>query len=389
MNMFISKEEWLDKNKRKSDMENSLLERTYTTLMGNVYDKDGYRWSPYRCITPGKGSFTGIWNWDTAFHSIGVSRWDTDLAKDGILGFTQFQDEKGKFPDIIWENGNIEGHYAKPPLFSKACEIVYRRDGDREFLKKMYPRLVANENHWRENRCHSGMFFYDSEDKGEEIYQLHVRYESGWDNSVRWDKTITDMWPIDLNCFAVMDYRSLTYIANVLNLCDDAKMWAEKGDELADLINERLWDGKNGYYADANKLTGEISDVLTPASFMPLYINIASKEQALSMAEIAEKSFGCKMPTVAFDNPNFSTDYWRGPTWLNVAYFAARGLKNYGLDVADMIRDNIIKMCFDEKRGIFENYNSLTGEGLCCDHFSWSCVFLNEFILNWGEKEIW
>ena len=39
--MFISKEEWLDKNKRKSDMENSLLERTYTTLMGNVYDKDG------------------------------------------------------------------------------------------------------------------------------------------------------------------------------------------------------------------------------------------------------------------------------------------------------------------------------------------------------------
>lgn len=100
--MFISKEEWLDKNKRKSDMENSLLERTYTTLMGNVYDKDGYRWSPYRCITPGKGSFTGIWNWDTAFHSIGVSRWDTDLAKDGILGFTQFQDEKGKFPDIIF-----------------------------------------------------------------------------------------------------------------------------------------------------------------------------------------------------------------------------------------------------------------------------------------------
>lgn len=47
---------------------------------------------------------------------------------------------------------------------------------------------------------------------------------------------------------------------------------------------------------------------------------------------------------ITFDHPAYSNDYWREPTWLNTAYFA--------------------------------------GKGLCCDHFSWSCVFINEFILN-------
>ena len=100
------------------------------------------------------------------------------------------------------------------------------------------------------------------------------------------------------------------------------------------------------------------------------------------MRMIAENYFKDKMPTVSYDNPGYSNDYWRGPTWLNVAYFAAKGLKNYGFEVADRIKENILNMCFDEKGGIFENYDSITGKGLCCDHFSWSSVFIIEFILN-------
>ncbi len=101
------------------------------------------------------------------------------------------------------------------------------------------------------------------------------------------------------------------------------------------------------------------------------------------MRRVAETAFEGKMPTVSFENPAYSNDYWREPTWLNVAYFAAKGLKNYGFAVADTIRENILNMCYEEKDGIFENYNSRTGKGLCCDHFSWSCTFILEFIKNW------
>ena len=54
--------------------------------------------------------------------------------------------------------------------------------------------------------------------------------------------------------------------------------------------------------------------------------------------------------------------------------------------LSDKIKKSVKEKCFDEKTGIYENYDSVTGKGLCCNHFSWSCTFILEFILNW-EKE--
>lgn len=379
--MYKSREEWLAENRRGIAAEDELLERCYDTITANICEGEQYAWSPYRCICPGTGNFDGIWNWDSAFHSMGVSRWDTELAKEGLLGFMKFQKADGMFPDVIWNSGEVEDRFTKPPVLAAASVVIYKHCGEKDFLKKVYPQLTAAEGFWTKKRYFDGMFHYDSQDKGEKDYIKHVMFESGWDNSVRWDKTITDLWPIDLNCFAVAEYRALSFIAAELGL-PEADVWAEKAQRLTALINERLWDSENRYYADTNRFTGEMSDVLSPASFMPLYINIADDEQAAAMAELAETRFCGKMPTVTYDNPGYSNDYWRGPMWLNVAYFAARGLKNYGFNAADKIRDFVIEMCSGEKGGIYENYDSVNKKGLCCDHFSWSCVFTIEFILN-------
>ena len=40
----------------------------------------------------------------------------------------------------------------------------------------------------------------------------------------------------------------------------------------------------------------------------------------------------------------------------------------------------MVYACRDE--GIYENYDSIAREGLCCKRFSWSCAFVIEFILN-------
>lgn len=389
--MYLPKQEWLNAEKQTGEVENHLLNLAYTILMNNVYGADGYPWSPYRCISPARslpgfaGAFTGIWNWDSAFHAVGVSRWDTALAREALLGFMQFQKENGLFPDVIFEKGTLVDQFSKPPVLGWACEIVYKRDINIEFLQKVYPMLVKNKVYWVENRMRDGLLHYDSEDKGSKDYELHVRYESGWDNSVRWDKNIVDMWAIDLNCFMVMNYRALCFMVNELGLPEEAKVWSDKAERMSTLINERLWNGKNGWYSDANSLTHEISDVLSPASFMPLYIGIASEEQAKAMAKIAETRFEAKMPTVSFDNPEYSLDYWRGPTWLNVAYFAAKGLKNYGFAVADQIKASILSMCAKDKEHIYENYDAKAEKGQYCNHFSWSCVFIIEFILNFDK----
>ena len=369
----------MELNKRDKE----LLERTRKIFEGNIYPSEGYLWSPYRCVTPGRQWFNGIWNWDSAFHAVGLAGMDTELAKESVRGFFKFQHDDGFLPDCIGEGGSIVDTLSKPPVFAWACEVIYNADKDIEFIKEMYPKLKRNADWWYNNRCYNGLFFYDAEDKKSEDYILHVKFESGWDNSVRWDKGITEYWAIDLNCFMVMFMRAMNHFAHSLGLKEDCIIWEEKERGVTDLINSRLWDDEKNLYGDANKFTGEISAVLTPANFMPLFIGIASKKQAAQMENFAKNNFKEKMPTVSFDNPEYSTDYWRGPTWLNVAYFAAKGLKNYGFEVADKIKENILNMCYNEKRGIFENYNSETGEGLCCDHFSWSCVFIREFILNW------
>ncbi len=361
--------------------DRKLIARCYDTLMSNVYEEGEYLWSPYRCTSPGKGAFKGIWNWDSAFHAMGFSRIDPTLAKENIIGFLKFQREDGLLPDVIFENGRIVSTFTKPPVFAYAVEKVYKSEPDLDFLKEVYPYLVKNEKFWVEQRCYKGLFFYDADNKDTPDYNQRVRFESGWDNSVRWDNGITEYWAIDLNCFMVMFYRSMRFIANELGKKRDFAKWKRRELTLTSLIQTKMWKKNIGFF-DVNRYTGELSEVCTPASFMPLFIKIANQEQAEIMNILAEQKFEGKMPTVSFDNENYSTDYWRGPTWLNVAYFAAKGLKNYDFKIADTIKENILDMCDKEKNGIFENYDSKTGKGLCCNRFSWSSVFIMEFILD-------
>lgn len=381
--MYLSKEDFLKSNFNTGDKYLELAGRAYDILMGNVYAPDaGYLWSPYRCLTPGNNKFRGIWNWDSAFHAIGLARWDTELSKESILGFLKFQKADGLLPDVIRENGEIVDAYSKPPVFAWATEILYNRGADIDFVREVYPRLALNALWWESNRCDRGLFFYDSADKENEKYLLHVQYESGWDNSPRWDAPANEYWAVDLNCLMILAYRSLGKIALILGNEEEAKNWDKKETALTSLVNEKLWSREHRWYSDAHRFTETVSKTLSPASFMPLYARIASEDQAEAMCRIAEENFKGKMPTVSFDNPAFSDDYWRGPTWLNVAYFAAKGLKNYGFAVADTIRESILDMCDSDKNGIYENYNSITWKGQYCNRFGWSCVFILEFLLN-------
>ena len=375
---------WLEKvSEGKSDREKSLLKRASETLQSNIYlEEDNYPWSPYRCVCPSKKKFKGIWNWDSAFHAMGLSWWDTDLAKESVLGFLQFQKESGLLPDVIRTNGVIEDEYSKPPVFPWATKIVFDRCNDLDFLKEVYPKFKLNEKWWVERRQYNGLFHYDAENEGDEKYEKFIRWESGWDDSVRWDSPIVEQWAIDLNSFMVDYYRAMSYFAKVLNLDSDYSEYAKKEKDLIKLINEVLWDDEQKCYVDVNRFTGEKSKAITPASFMPLFINIAPLDKAKHMEKIALEKFYSGMPTVSYDNKEYSTTYWRGPTWLNVAYFAAKGLKNYGFKVADDIKETILSWVDKNEDSIYENYDSKTGFGIYGKDFSWSSVFVVEFILN-------
>ncbi len=381
--MKMTKEKWLD-GYTVSKRDRKLLELAYDVLEGNAVCGEDYPWGDRPAVSPwiGKGRTEGIWNWDTAFHVMALSRFDTDLARSSLEVFCSTQLENGMFPDVWKKDGGLVDSLSKPPVLPWATLILYKADGDRDFLRDRYEQFVKNEAFWVRERSSDRLFYYSSQSEIEKDFYIRARWESGWDNSPRWDTPIIDLWAIDLNCFMVQFYRSMAEMAEILGEKD---VWTEKADALAKLIEEKMFNEEKGYYADTNRHTGEQIDTLSPASFMPLYIGIASRERAEKMHSLAKDKtkFYPGMPTVAYDHPQYSQDYWRGPTWLNVAFFAVKGLYNYGFDkTAGEIKEFLLDMIYDNSDdGIFENYDSVARKGLYWHHFSWSAAFVIEFIL--------
>ena len=72
--------------------------------------------------------------------------------------------------------------------------------------------------------------------------------------------------------------------------------------------------------------------------------------------------------------------YWRGPNWLDQAYFGVKGFQNYGFNVdATKATIQLLKGAeglLGKGKSIRENYHPLTGEGLNVHNFSWSAAHI-------------
>ncbi len=377
-----------------SPRDAQLLTLARATLEGNLIS--GRAWAPYRGVMPALGNYRGIWNWDSAFHAVGISHWDTALARDQIRILFDKQLPSGALPDVIWENGTMVTDFTKPPVMAWAVAVVDHRHPEAprrdEFLRDLYPKLVKLTAFWERERGGNsdGLFFYAGTDPGD---------ESGWDDSIRWDtgyKTAKDdskrLWAIDLNCYMVSNYRAIAYIAGRLALPEDEAKWAGKAQELADRINARLWDDKLGFYIDRDRTSGKPGPALSPAGFMPLFVHIAPPDRAKRVALLAAdaKKFFPGMPTAAYDTPGYrSGAYWRGPFWLNASYFALKGLRDSGSpELASQMRETLLNWIAADKTALWEYYDSRSGKGAGAKTFGWSAVFTEEFVLDWDNDAV-
>jgi putative isomerase len=396
----MSREQWLDQHKNSiSARDYRILEKASKILIQNVApNTEGTLWNPYRAITPSMSpnpkrpnelGFAGIWNWDSAFHTVGVARFDKRLAQEQMEAFFLFQKDNGMLPDVVYMpviGNKIMDQYGKPPVWAWALEQLDRRCPDDDFLKKMYPKLVLNEGFWRTERYRSndGLFFYSTTEQGENR-DKYIRWESGLDDSIRFDDGVIEfLYPVDLNCFMVSFYKSMQYLALRQNLTSEAEKWNKREKELTEKILKVLWCDEESCFFDWNFKENSFVKVITPAIYMPLWVGIAAPSQAAAVNKYAtdpQKLYPC-MPTVALDHPKMNPlGYWRGSVWLNTAYFAIKGLYDYGFrQTAVDIKETLLEWV-DKDESIHENYNPITGEGKCNPDFSWSCVFAMEMIM--------
>ncbi|WP_438479237.1 amylo-alpha-1,6-glucosidase [Oleiharenicola lentus] len=373
----------------KTDAERTLLARGRATILGNVVEVPA--WAPRRGIEPASRVYRGIWNWDAAFHAVGVSHWDTALAREQIDIVLAHQLTNGMLPDVIHENGKVNNDYTKPPVMAWAVAVVDRRAPNDAWITRVYPQLVRLGEFWRKERGgeRDGLYFYAGG---------HVGNESGWDNSVRWDggyqlatSDAQRLWAIDLSCYLYAHYRALAYLAGRIN-STDAHEWTKQADALAEQINARLWDDDLGFYIDRARASGKSSPVLSPAGFMPLFVKIASRARAERLAKVAADpaKFFPGMPTAAYDTPGYdSQKMWRGPAWLNTSFFALKGLRDYGhARPAEEMRTTLLNWVTAEPNLLREYYDSKTGEAIGARRFSWTGVFVIAFVLDWENDNL-
>jgi hypothetical protein len=100
---------------------------------------------------PDKWEYPWFAAWDLAFHCAPLSLVDVDFAKQQVelLLSTRYQHPNGQIPAYEWNFSDVN-----PPVTAWAALYVYEREaeirgeGDREFLARVFNRLLSNFNWW-------------------------------------------------------------------------------------------------------------------------------------------------------------------------------------------------------------------------------------------------
>lgn len=209
---------------------------------------------------------------------------------------------------------------------------------------------------------------------------------------------------VDLNSFLYYEKMLLSKIANLLGYSQESETYVKEAQKLKNYINNCMWDNETGYFYDRMIFTNDSSfkkinreSECSPGillkmrgrgteAFIPLWANITTKFQASKIKDyiLNKQEFNSFLPfpSDSLSNPAYARDiYWRGRVWLDQAYFAIKGLKNYGFnEEARLMAQKII----DHAEGLTknetfrENYDPLTGKMADATNFGWSAahVFL-------------
>jgi putative isomerase len=256
----------------------------------------------------------------------------------------------------------------------------------------MYDKLVKYHRWWYRDRDHdgNGLCEYGSTDGTIEA----AKWESGMDNAVRFDqakmvKNGPSAWSmnlesVDLNAYLYAEKHYLAKMALLLDKREDVLRFTSQAAGLKKKIHSLMFDAVTGYFYDIWLQDKTLNRVQGPEGWIPLWAGAASKEQAAKLLKVMtdKNAFATYIPfpTVARNHSQFSTKYWRGPVWLDQAYFAIRGLERYGYKKE---AEQFTRQLFDRLEGLInspgpirENYNPVNGRGLKAHHFSWSAAHL-------------
>ena len=300
--------------------------KAFSVLKTNLMSPQGlltHRWS-----TPSRREHRDMELADSCFHSVGYRLFSAELALEVLKSVLAAQREDGFLAHRVSPAGP-DASGTHPPLLAWALLELLRPMGDPSTVSEVYPQLCRFVEWVLESRRtgDGGPLAWSVGDD-----ELCGCGESGMDNSPRFDAG-KPLQAVDFNAYVVNEMNCLADLALLVNRKDEAETWRARARELAEGVNERLWDETDGFYYDRT-LDGEWVRVRTSAGLLPLFAGIPDRVQAWRLLEHLRDPgrfwTAFPVPSVAKDESCYELNTWRGPTWLNIDLLIVEGLVRYG-----------------------------------------------------------
>lgn len=396
-------------------------------------DRGGY------CV-PTDGLYPFQWSWDSAITALGWMEFDERRAWQEAETMFAGQWDNGMVPHILFHK-DAESYFpgpdvwgsdkkipssaiSQPPVWATAIRIMYEQASDRtlatEKVLELLPKLVAYHQWW-----------YRERDPGKTglVCSYHP-WESGMDNSPAWDQALAavpevdwsyqrrDLGHVDADqrphkpeydryLYLVDFYKRHGFdsqyiydhcpykvvdigIVSILHRASDDLLElcriAGQDQGVSDLTEstqrtrsavDRLWSDERQCFLNHNLISGAPIDEVTTATVLPLFGNLANKEQAAAIAELIDSWLDATKVGLSSTHPSSpryeSQRYWRGPVWLHINWMISLGAESYGYpELARRLR-NTTRDCVTAS-GFWEYFDADTSAGCGGDDFTWTAA---------------
>ncbi len=324
---------------------------------------------PYDYVVPG-GRFSEMYYWDSYFTMLGLAQSGRrDLLRSMADNFSFMIDHYGHIP-----NGNRTYYLSRsqPPVFALMVDL-FEAHGVSPALKYL-PQLKREHAYWMDGepglargeaarhvvRLPDGALlnrYWDEretprdegyvEDVGTaagsprapgEVYrELRAGAESGWDFSSRWladphdlaTIRTTSILPVDLNSFLYKLETQIEKLARAQGDTATADSFRGYAAARRQAIDRYLWSEADGAFLDYDWQLGAQRSGLSAALAVPLYVGLATREQAHRAARALESRL--LATTGIRTTEQQSSQQWdRSNGWAPLQWMAVRGLIRYG-----------------------------------------------------------
>lgn len=337
-------------------LKKKYIEKARTIFLNNLIEgHSSWKKTDYKFIAPAKKEYIYQFLWDTAFHAIVLSHFDTDWAKREIENYLLAQWDDGFIPHIIFWKGETYDlpHWAfleskpslrprtsaitQPPIFGVAIEEIYEKDADIEFLKRVVPKvakhykwLLANRDPDRDHLVsiispnESGMdelpvFQVVSGFNGRNLIQLHYAFRKpdilnqvyGFDSRKILEKDYFNVEEVLFNTVFAENARALSRLYKILKNKAESIFFEAAAELTEKALVEKLWDKQDEIFYSIYSKKETQAKVKTAASLIPLFLEKLPKNKVNSiiskhLLNPAEFWTQFPVPTVSRDDINYS-----------------------------------------------------------------------------------